>query len=227
MSLSTRPSSGPVSAEAEAETIPDRVVRICSKCSRPLSVGERMFYFLEAVNTPCLCRICVLEQEREITSISNGPEESTPSTHLVPPSPTPAPVGPPATGSVRRVRLLDAGTPEEDRDSFGSRDGLPSGARQLRLAASHYVDEGRLEEAIECIRELASELALVDSAYSAPSEGIPMKGSPTLQAGKGDARARAGSTADRPLSNTPGSQSEAEGALEGPIHGTTAETDSI
>lgn len=166
MSLSERTASDAAPIEVEAETIPDRVVRVCSKCSRPLSVGERMFYFLEAVNTPALCRICVLEQEREITSPEAVTEEAPAPTEM--PSattrngtgPTSPPERPRDDASRRRPRIHVVG---EDLGSDELHDMLPSGARQLRLAASHYVEEGRLDEAIDCIRELASELALSDS----------------------------------------------------------------
>ena len=165
MSLSSSPPSDDAILAGSAETIPDKIVRVCSKCARPLSVGERMFYFLEAVNAPALCRICVLDQEREIIVPSPPPvgtgglSVSGGSASPMPREPAPPDPPPPR----RRPAIpLTTGTPA-DLDDTAAPDptgSLPSGARQLRLAASHYVDEGRLDEAIECIRELALEIGL-------------------------------------------------------------------
>lgn len=134
-----------------------------------------MFYFLEAVNAPALCRSCVHDQEREITSepSSSGPSAPPPSepapepdvyAGLVPGPRSPRPrtpfhvtEGPSGLASARSVS-----------DGGGA---LPSGARRLRLAASRYVDQGRLEEAIDCIRELAVKLAFPESEEELPSLG--------------------------------------------------------
>ena len=165
MSLSSIPLADSADTSGDADTVPDRIVRACSRCARPLSVGERMFYFLEAVNTPALCRICVLDQERQIIA---PPSSSTAAAAPLVPG-VPAPPVPPEPPKVRlpppRRVLPEFPKPEtvstpDDLSSSEPNGSLPSGARQLRLAASHYVEEGRLDEAIECIRELALEIGL-------------------------------------------------------------------
>ncbi len=177
LSLSAPSGAGDSAFDGESDTVRDHVVRTCSRCSRPLSVGERMFYFLEAVNTPALCRICVLDQEREITS----PEDS--SSARAPPevagrtAPSEPRTLPPAARAARRT---PSSVPEMTREYgvtgrgvLSAREPLPlSGARHLRRAASHYVAEGRLEEAIECIRELATELAIADRPVPARSPEV-------------------------------------------------------
>lgn len=177
LSLSAPSRAGDSAFDGESDTVRDHVVRTCSRCSRPLSVGERMFYFLEAVNTPALCRICVLDQEREITS----PENSS-STRATPElagrtAPSESSTLPPPARAARRT---PSSVPEEihehaatGREVLSAREPLPlSGARHLRRAASHYVAEGRLEEAIECIRELAAELAVAERPVSAHSPEV-------------------------------------------------------
>lgn len=134
-----------------------------------------MFYFLEAVNAPALCRSCVHDQEREITSEPSAPGPSAP-----PPSdPAPEPgsyadlVPGPRSPRPRMPFHLTEGPSglEPARSASDAEGALPSGARRLRLAASRYVDQGRLEEAIECIRELASKLAFPESEEELPSFG--------------------------------------------------------
>ena len=168
MSLSSSPPADGAALSGDTETIPDRIVRVCSKCARPLSVGERMFYFLEAVNTPALCRVCVLDQERELAIPPPPPIDSAVPVVSVAPPPSPT-SPPPPSGLPPRPRLVPTFPKEvappasEDSAASDPTGSLPSGARQLRLAASHYVDEGRLDEAIECIRELALEIGLLRS----------------------------------------------------------------
>ena len=159
--LSTSPADAPDPAGGTDE-VPDRIVRVCSKCARRLSVGERMFYFLEAVNTPALCRICVLDQERElIAPLSTSTEPTAPpaSEDSAPPTPRQPHGAPPPPSRLPLPTYAGPGMSSfrESPADLRSNGSLPSGARQLRLAASHYVDEGRLDEAIECIRELALE----------------------------------------------------------------------
>ncbi len=165
----SRPPEGDTSDSApSAGPVPDRVVRYCSKCSRLLSVGERMFYFLEAVHAPCLCRICLLQQEQELLA-SPTPAEA------------PAPRGryadllraEPKGAEVPEPRAIRGPVPIVAEDRIADSDGeidpaersarFAAGARRLRLAASRYVEEDRLAEAVQCIRELAVELAQVDS----------------------------------------------------------------
>jgi hypothetical protein len=43
--------------------LPETVVRRCSRCASPLSVSERMFYFIEARGSLPLCRGCAEETE--------------------------------------------------------------------------------------------------------------------------------------------------------------------
>lgn len=132
-----------------------------------------MFYFLEAVNAPALCRVCVLDQEREIVT---GPAPSDPGP-VVPPADAPgaaasspsesAPL--PRRRPFDRRRITDPDPEIQGGDPSAALGSLPSGARQLRRAASDYVDQGRLDEAIECIRELALEIGLSESAAKSPS----------------------------------------------------------
>ena len=166
-SSSTDSAGSPV----EADPVPDRVVRVCSKCTRPLSVGERMFYFLEAVNGPALCRLCVFEQERELLS----PPEPLPS--MDPPGRPPY-EGPlrPAAGRASERRPSGIADPglvgpvartqaprEESSPSFRVARSVRT-ARTLRAAASRYVEQDQMDEAILCLRELAFELSRSESA---------------------------------------------------------------
>jgi len=48
-------------------------IRTCAECGRPLSVGERMFYFLDALQAPALCRICLAENERASWQVADVP----------------------------------------------------------------------------------------------------------------------------------------------------------
>lgn len=166
MSPSTPSPSGPAPVEPGTESIPDRVVRICSRCSRPLSVGERMFYFLEAVNAPCLCRLCVLDQERDLLS-ARDPES--PSFPRIPPpydglfgSESERSLNPVACAVRDSIPAVDDNRAivSELRSEATVRPARPMlGARHLRVAASRYVEQDHLDEAILCIRELAQELA--------------------------------------------------------------------
>jgi hypothetical protein len=53
----------------------DSAPRLCSTCSEPLSVAERMFYFLEGTDAVPRCRSCLGRQElrREITGAPPAP----------------------------------------------------------------------------------------------------------------------------------------------------------
>jgi hypothetical protein len=56
------------SADSDARSpaerfLPETVVRRCSRCASPLSVAERMFYFIEARGSLPLCRSCAEETE--------------------------------------------------------------------------------------------------------------------------------------------------------------------
>lgn len=186
----------------DAETTPDRVVRVCSKCARPLSVGERMFYFLEAVNAPALCRLCVLEQEREL---------------LMPPEPLMpeyAPGASPYEGLLRReIEIGREERPSAVTDSSllaspartGSQPGVsgptfratPSlrTARTLRAAASRYVEQDRIDEAFLCLRELAFELS--------QSESIPEAGESPSGERTGSASSQGESARPQPSSPEP------------------------
>jgi len=44
--------------------LPQNIIRRCSKCAAPLTVAERMFYFLEALDAPPLCRPCLVQSTR-------------------------------------------------------------------------------------------------------------------------------------------------------------------
>jgi len=53
------------SGSPPAEVSPDDAPRTCSACSEPLSLGERMFYFLEGAGSHPVCRDCLARQEAE------------------------------------------------------------------------------------------------------------------------------------------------------------------
>lgn len=184
MSLSAQTSQGTPDGPRVGDSIPDRGVRTCSKCSRPLSVGERMFYFLEAVNAPCLCRLCLHEQEQDLLS-PRASGDTLMTTAPAPPTATPAgspePDGPHSAASVAagRSRPSDVtnGPPRRGihRD-IADPSVAASSAGRLRVAASRFVEEDHFEEAMLCIDELASELAqnrsdLVDDLPSMNESG--------------------------------------------------------
>ncbi len=63
---------GPV----EAEIVPERSVRRCASCAGALTVGERMFYFLEGIDSPPICRTCLAR--------GNSLSSAAPTTHRGP-----------------------------------------------------------------------------------------------------------------------------------------------
>ncbi len=68
------PASAPLRpGETPADQDPARKVRLCAECGRPLTVGERMFYFLDALHSPALCRVCLAENERASWQVADLP----------------------------------------------------------------------------------------------------------------------------------------------------------
>jgi len=44
---------------------PEDAPKLCADCSRPLSVGERMFYFLEGAGSTPTCRACLARRQAD------------------------------------------------------------------------------------------------------------------------------------------------------------------
>ena len=152
----------------EDEDVRDRSVRSCAGCSGTLTVGERMFYFLEGVDAPPICRACL---SRAGNTADGLPEVRPGARPTVVPefSRAPAPLdaaarGPPELSlAVRRYldeelsrseRLLDRvspGSPDTDR------------ARELHRAAVTESARDRLPEAVLLAADLRRTLTRLEN----------------------------------------------------------------
>ncbi len=146
----------------------DRSVRSCTCCSGTLSVGERMFYFLEGVDAPPVCRACLSRaggasdgstETRRSVSPTVVPEFS----RAAVPAEAAARDPPELSRAVRRYldeelarseRLLDSappGSPDTDR------------ARELHRAAMDESAKDRLPEAVLLAADLRRTLSRVEN----------------------------------------------------------------
>ncbi len=149
------PNRGPSADDA----LPDRVVRCCSACGGELSVAERMFYFLEAVDAPTHCRACL----GQVVRAAALPGEAPVSTAL-------AVVPPPLAEGVTEEGLFEGLFLDSIRDllseelrrsgvaleGFRPQDPRIRAARDLHNEARWLLEVDRLREAVQSVRELRS-----------------------------------------------------------------------
>ena len=176
--------SGETSSGLPAEGfLPQNIIRRCSKCAAPLTVAERMFYFLEAIDAPPLCRPCLVASTRSQ------------------PSPLPAAPRPGVSGPTGPAPAVSAGRslPSESPVDTAIRIYLREELERAKLTLAHVPDTSsraqsvrglyqdayqqlstdRLLDAIITVRDLREAIAGLEGAIApagptvAPSPPTP------------------------------------------------------
>lgn len=155
---STAGAGGSASGVPGEGILPQNVVRRCSKCAAPLTVAERMFYFLEAIDAYPLCRPCLVQASRSgplpfLSAVPAGPMSpadrapSLPSTRTLPSeSPVDTAIRIYLREELERAKLTLAHLPETD-----------PGAQPIRglfQEAYQQLSADRLLDAIITVRDL-------------------------------------------------------------------------
>ena len=152
------------------ELLPQNIIRRCSKCAAPLTVAERMFYFLEAIDAPPLCRPCLVQASRSQPSplpplARGGPADRAPTLSSSRPLPSESPVDTAIRIYLReeleRAKLTLLHVPETDPRA--------QAIRGLYQDAFQQLSSDRLLDAIITVRDLRETIAVAES----PGAAIP------------------------------------------------------
>jgi len=144
MAPSRGPNERPAAGGRADHVTPEDAPRLCSDCRRPLSVAERMFYFLEGAGATPFCRLCL---GRVASADSRG------STKAVPPPPADL------SDAVRSLleeefRRIDDVLRQMDRD-----DPDTSLLQEVRDAGQHDLSRGLLADGVVSLTDARRILA--------------------------------------------------------------------
>jgi len=143
----------------------DQAPTVCAQCSQALSLGERMFYFLEGDGESPLCHRCIAGEEEGELVHSSDPLEVI-SWHRVD-APT-AFGGDRTEGSSELTRAVRSYLQEEFDHADVILDRAPSGhpdlalARSLRAETQQLFFSGQLADAVVLLRDLRRVLVGLD-----------------------------------------------------------------
>lgn len=183
----TEPLVGSEDRDRPQRREPHRILRVCSSCGRPLTVGERMFYFFDATNDPAVCRRCVTFGDRDAVSESS-PKKNTlregvaTALEAVVRGPSTEFEGQSTRSSEDAVRR---GLEEIDRAlrALPHDDPLGTVIRRLNAEAQRRWRSGQVTEAARIVDRLQVKLAELD-LLEFPSSGRPSIVTTTSSSGK-------------------------------------------
>ena len=147
---------------SEPDLSPEEAPKACSSCQRPLTVGERMFYFLEGGGSVPVCRSCLARQPA--TCEEDGMESP-----ALGPSSEPSPDdsggqdgAPPLAHTVRRFLEDELNRIDLVVDRFpATQPDLPL-VRSVQQEAQDHLSHDRLADAIVSMSDLRRILTEID-----------------------------------------------------------------
>ncbi|MGA7475966.1 MAG: hypothetical protein WBW47_01950 [Thermoplasmata archaeon] len=163
--------------DAARSVSPEEAPKQCSACSQPLSVGERMFYFLEGGGELPLCRACIVREQSEGAPGGGRPPALVSSKNVQYPD---REIADDRAGSSDLLTDVVRSFLEEELDRFDSSlDRVPETHPDLALArgledeARQQLSSGRLADAVASLRDVRRILITLERGRKRSSLSAP------------------------------------------------------